>query len=204
MRLIFAVLVIVLTACEFAGGQTTRPDAGASSAANSSSAAGALSASWERQVSAFAAAAAGRNYDTLAAMLPDTCLIHRFNGQRDADASALTDFLNGSMVLGDHAYVCPATGAASDIAQDVSDSESVPDSAKKGLVLDAKNGSTIALKWIAQTLGTEDGTPIGMIVLWNSRPELDNQQRPLFVLIKGEKDADGYKIAMVVYGDPLQ
>jgi hypothetical protein len=194
MRLTFAIL-IVLTACEVALGQATRPD---------SNGPGAVSASWERQVSSFAAAAAGRDYDSLVMTLPDKCLIHRFNGERDADTSDLIDFLNGSTVLGDHAYFCPANNAAADIAQDVGDSEVVSDAAKKALALDEKNGSAVALRWITQTLGTEDGTPIGVIVLWTARPDLDNRLRPVFVLIKGIKSDDGFRIGLVVYGDPLQ
>jgi hypothetical protein len=33
---------------------------------------------------------------------------------------------------------------------------------------------------------------------------LDNRLRPVFVLIKGIKSDDGFRIGLVVYGDPLQ
>ena len=188
-----AFISIILMLGKVAGGQTTQ---GSSSDA--------VPPAWERLVSSLAAAAAAHDPQAVQALVPAGCVVHRFNAQRDTDSSALVDFTSANSVLGDHAYLYPSPTFAEDIARDVNSTALVSDFIKKTLALGSKQDQAVAMQWLTQTLGAEDGMPIAIIVLWNAGPDQDDRHRPIFILIKGEKDGDGFKFSQIVYGDPLQ
>jgi hypothetical protein len=190
MRLSIFISVLALFG-GLAAGQTTRPQ-------------GEVPASWERQVSSLAAAAAAHDGQTLQSLVAPDCRYRRFNAAADSDVSDFVDFATTGAVLGDHAYVYPPPALAADIAHDVDSSSTVSDFDKKVLALDDKSGQTVAMQWLVQALGAQDGTLVGIIVLWDIRPDLDAQHRPLFVLVEAKKEADGFKFSQIVYGDPLQ
>jgi len=160
-------------------------------------------ATWERQVSSLAAAVAAHDSTALQNLVPSGCAVRRFNGQRDPDLASLVDFTSDKSVLGDHAYLYPPATAAADIARDVNSSAMVSDFLKKTLALDDKRDQPAVLRWLAQSLGAEDNMPIAVIVLWQTGPDPDERARPNFILIKAEKDGDGFKFGQIVYGDPL-
>jgi len=190
MRLFVFISVLALFA-GVAAGQTTRPQTE-------------VPTSWERQVSSLAAAAAAHDGQTLQSLVAPDCRFRRFNAAADTDISDFVDFATSGSVLGDHAYLYPSPTLAADIAHDVNSSAAVSDSDKKNLALDDKPGQTVAMQWLTQALGAQDGTLIGLIVLWDTRPDLDAHHRPLFVLIEAKQEADGFKFSQIVYGDPLQ
>jgi len=190
MRLITIFVAFSLLA-EIAAGQTTRPDAEAP-------------ARWERQVSSLAAAVVAHDQSTIQSLVGADCRIGKFNAVPDADGSQFLDALSSQTVLADHAYVYPPTEMVSDIARDVNSSTIVPDFTKRTLNLDDKRGKTTAMQWISQALNATDGELVGIIILWDSRPDTDDQHRLNFVLIKGQSDGDGFKFTRIVYGDPLQ
>jgi hypothetical protein len=192
MRLSIFVMVI-LAIGEIACGQTTRGSGDDSG----------IPPAWEKLVSSIAAAAAGHDPQSMQAIVPGTCSVHRFNADRDADLSSLLDFISANSVLGDHAYLYPPVGAGADIARDVDTAAMVPDSAKKTLAMGDAHNEPVVLQWLTQNLGPADGTPIGVIVLWNYGAEQDQNPRPMFILVKGEKDGNGFKLSQMVYGDPL-
>ena len=190
MRLFIFVSVLALFA-GLASGQTTRPQ-------------GDVPASWERQISSLAAAAAAHDGQTLQSLVAPDCRCRRFNAAGDSDVSDLVDFVTAGAVLGDHAYLYPPATLAADIAHDVNSSSAVSDFDKKTLALDEKPAQTVAMQWLTQALAAQDGALVGMIVLWDTRSDVDGPHRPLFVLIEGKKDGDGFKLSQIVYGDPLQ
>lgn len=192
MRLSVFVAMVLLVS-ELAGGQTTQASPGDA----------AVPAAWERLVSSLAAAAAAHDPQAMQALVPGGCAVHRFNADRDADLSSFIDFTSANSVLGDHAYLYPPPTLAADIARDVNSAAAVSDSVKKTLALADRRSETVAQQWLTQNLGPGDRTPIGVIVLWNASPDQDQTQRPVFILIKGEKDGDGFKVSQIVYGDPL-
>jgi hypothetical protein len=187
-----AFITIILMLGNIAGGQTTQP-----------SGPEAIEAAWERQVSSLAAAMAAHDSPGLQALVPAGCAVHRFSGQRDADLASLVDFTSDKSVLGDHAYLYSPTTVAADIARDVNASTLVSDFTKKTLAMDDKRDQAVVLRWIAQSFGAEDNLPIAVIVLWQNGPTPDDRLRPNFILIKAEKDGDGFKFGQIVYGDPL-
>lgn len=91
-----------------------------------------------------------------------------------------------------------------DIARDVDSSSAVADSEKRLLNLGDKQGRPIAARWITEALSASDGDYLGIVILWDTRSEADDQHRLNFVLLKGEASGEGFKIVRVVYGDPLQ
>jgi hypothetical protein len=187
-----AFIAIVLTLGNIAGGQTTQP-----------SGPEAVEAAWERQVSSLAAAMAAHDSPALQSLVPGSCAVHRFSGQRDADLASLIDFTSDKSVLGDHAYLYSPTTVAADIARDVNSSTLISDFTKKTLAMDDKRDQAVVLRWIAQSFSTEDNMPIAVIVLWQNGPTPDDRLRPNFILIKAEKDGEGFKFGQIVYGDPL-
>jgi hypothetical protein len=193
VRLTFFISIVLMSGAA-AIGQATRP----------AFASDAVPPDWERTVNSLAAAVAGHDAQGIEAMLPAGCVAHRFNAARDADFSAFADFTDSATVLGDHVYLYPPTTAAADIARDVSASPVVADLTKKSLSLNDSAGQSVALQWITESLGAVQGVPMAIIVAWDTRPDTDDQRRLTFVLIQGEKAADGFKISQIVYGDPLQ
>ena len=190
MRLSLIILSI-LAASSFAGAQATQPSAAATAA-------------WERTISSVAAAAAAHDSQALQTLIPGGCAAHRFSAERDADLSNLIAFISSSMVLGDHAYFSPTPTLASDIAHDVNEAAIIPDSAKKTLALGDQHDQAVAIQWLTQNLNPTDGAPIGVIVLWNSNPSLDDTHRLTFILIKADHIGDEFKLSQIVYGDPLE
>ncbi len=184
----FAVLAV------FAGvavGQTTRPAADAPP-------------QWERLVSSLTAAVVARDPQAIQSLVTGDCRVGRFYAEPDGDDSQLLDAASTTTVLGDHAYISPAATMAADIAQDVNSSSLVSDFAKHSLNLGDQHSRTVAMQWMAQALNAGDGEFVGIIVLWDSRPETDDLHRLSFVLVKGETDGQGFKFNRIVYGDPLQ
>ncbi len=190
MRLCIFISVLALFG-GMAAGQTTRPDAE-------------VPAAWERQISSLAAAAAAHDGQALQSLVAPDCRIRRFNAAADSDISDFVDFATSSAVLGDHAYLYPPATLAADIAHDANSSSAVSDFDKKTLALDDKSGQTVAMQWLTQALGAQDGMLIGIIVLWDTRSDVNGPHRPLFVLVEGKKGTDGNKFSQIVYGDPLQ
>ncbi len=188
-----ALVSIVLMLGTSAGGQTTR-----------ASGSEVVGATWERQVSSLAAAVAAHDSPGLQNLVPGGCEVRRLNGPRDPDLASLVDFTSDKSVLGDHAYVYPPATVAADIARDVTSSALVSDYLRKTLALDDRRDQPVVLRWLAQTLGAQDNTPIAVIVLWQTGPDPDDQARPNFILVKGEKDGDGFKFGQIVYGNPLE
>ncbi|MGD0541146.1 MAG: hypothetical protein ABSB33_06495 [Tepidisphaeraceae bacterium] len=188
-----AFVSIILMLGTLAGGQTTR-----------ASVSEVVGATWERQVSSLAATVAAHDSPGLQSLVPGGCAVRRFNGPRDPDLASLVDFTSDKSVLGDHAYLYPPATAAADIARDVTSSALVSDFIKKTLAMDDQRDQAVVLRWLAQSLGAEDNMPIAVIVLWQTGPDPDDRGRPNFILIKGEKDGDGFKFGQIVYGDPLE
>jgi hypothetical protein len=186
-----AFIAIVLLSVDIAAGQTTRPAAEALP-------------QWERMVSSLTAAVAARDGQAIQSLVGGDCRVGRFNAGTDGDGSELIDAVSTGIVLGDHAYIFPAGALAADIAQDVNSSSLVPDLAKRSLNLGDQRARSIAMQWIAQALNGNDGELVGVIVLWDSRPEAEDQRRLSFVLVKGQWDGQGLKFTRIVYGDPLQ
>ena len=185
-------IVMMIAFCAGMGeAQTTRP-------------AGETPPQWERVVSSLTAAVVGHDSQTVQSLVGEGCRVGRFFAQPDGDSSAFVDAISADTVLGDHAYVQPAAAIAGDIAHDVNSSSVVPDFEKHSFNLDDKHSRTVASQLVTQALNVGDGEFVGLIVLWDTRADVDDQHRLIFVLVKGEGDGDGFRLTRVVYGDPLQ
>lgn len=158
---------------------------------------------WQQTVATFAAAAASHDADALRAVVDSGCVLHRFLSGRDRDLEPLFEFSAAPILLGAHAYPGVSGKAAADIAADVGAAQAVPDEAKKWLDLSDNSGAELAAKWISQTLGADQTTPVGLIVLWNPSAGRDDRHRLVFMLIKGQQSDQKFDITEVVYGDPL-
>ena len=140
--------------------------------------------------------------------LSDSCTVRKFGADSDGDVQSLIDFLAGEGTLGVHAYVYPAQIMARDIAADVTACPEAGLALKHDIAVDdpavGNAAAAVAIQWVQMTLHPAADTPIGVIVLWNARTDIDNDRRLNFVLIKGEKQTDGsYRITSIYWGDPL-
>ena len=146
--------------------------------------------------------------DALLPLLASDCTIRRFGGERDTSNEPLLEFIASHIVLGAHAYVYPPAMMAMDIAADVNASPLVSDEIKKAMTLEGpeaqKNAAAVAARWVKQCLGTDDGTPVGVIVLWSSSGDRSLQRRATFILVRGDAVGDEFRISAIMYGDPLQ
>jgi hypothetical protein len=180
-----------------APGQTTR----ASSAAQ---AAPEVPLGWEKEVTSFAAAVAAKDDQAIQTLAGADCQIRKFGSDHDIDISELTDFASSTTVLGNHAYIFPSTGAAGDIADDVNSSAIISSYAKRSLDLDGKRDQTVVMQWMTTALTAQDGMFVGIVVMWDTRPDTDDRHRPNFILMTAEKSGDAFKLKRIVFGDPLQ
>ena len=184
--------------CSFARGQTTRASAGGQSGTE-------VPVAWEREVSSLAGAAAGKDDETISNLAGSDCQIRRFNSEYDEDVADLVDFASSVAVLGDHAYVAPASTAAADVADDVNSSAIISGFAKRALDLDAKRDQTTVMQWLTSSLQAQDGALVGLVSMWDAKGDVDDKHRLVFLLILAEKTSDGgFKLRRIVYGDPLR
>lgn len=191
MRMVWAIAVVLWLAGA-AAAQTTRPGSDAPAPL-----------AWQQAIASFAAAAASHDADALRAVVKGNCVVHRFLSGPDHDLEPLIEFSASPILLGAHAYAGVSGVAANDIAADVETSQTVPDDAKKWLDLNDGSASAVAAKWIGQSLGADQTTPVGLLVLWNPSADRDVRHRLVFMLIKGQQTGEQFNITEVVYGDPL-
>jgi hypothetical protein len=191
MRMVTAIAVVLWLAGA-AAAQTTRPG-------NDNPA----PLAWQQAIASFAAAAASHDADALRAVVNGNCVVHRFLSGRDHDLEPLIEFTASPILLGAHAYSGVSPIVANDIAADVETSQTVPDDAKKWLDLGDGIAGAVAVKWIGQSLGADETTPVGLLVLWTSSADRDVRHRLVFILIKGQQTGQQFNITEVVYGDPL-
>lgn len=185
----FALFIAFLAAPVY--GQSTRPDSDVSPA-------------WAKAVSSLAAAAAAHDSQSIQSLVDSDCRFRRFSADQSSDISDFSDFTAGAAVIGDHAYVFPAQGVVADIARDVDSSALVTEYQRKQLAIGDPGQKSNVMRWVAQSIDAQDGELIGLIVLWDTRPDIDDMHRPNFVLVKAEKTDGGFKFTQIVYGDPLQ
>lgn len=155
-------------------------------------------------MSSLTAAVVSRDPQAIQSLIAGDCRIGRFYAGPDEDDSQLIDAVSAETVLGDHSYVSPPAAMAVDVAQDVNSSSIVSDFAKRSLNLSDRHGRPVAVQWMSQALSAGDGELVGIIVLWDTRPEADDQHRLSFVLVKGQVDGQGSRFTRIVYGDPLR
>jgi hypothetical protein len=191
MRFLLPFALALLAATAVARGQSTRPSANDPALV------------WEKQLDAIATAVAAHDSDALQPQLSASCFIHRFNADRDNDLTPLTNWIEQTAVLGDHAYAYPFDGLAQKIAQDVDSSPLVSESDKKKLDLGNDGAQAVALKWVHRELVLSRRNWLGVIVLWSVAGGSSDEPRPLFVLIKATRDGDHFRLASLVYGDAL-
>jgi hypothetical protein len=168
--------------------QTTRPDP-----------------QWDRVITSIATAS---SRDVIAPLLSPQCIIHKFGDGRDEDVESLLEFVAGRLVLGHHTYICPPQTMAADIVADINGSSRVSDDVKASMTPDGpaarRTAADVAMRWVNTTLGADDGTPVGIVVLWNASDEQSDQHRATFILIRGEQVGDRFQINRIFFGDPLQ
>jgi hypothetical protein len=197
LRYVIAILSVLWICCE-AAGQTTQPAPDPASS---------VSSTWTTTIKGIAAAASDE--DALRAIIGPACSMRRFDGDHKSDAKAFAENWPLQNVLGIHAYEYPPQQMAQDIAADVDASPLIPDRIKSDMALEdpiARNAAaTVAVKWVEQTLHPDAGTPIGVILLWDTHNDVDDDHRLGFVLIQGKQESDGsYRIVTIVWGNPLQ
>jgi hypothetical protein len=192
IRWLMAIVTVLWFCCE-AAGQTTQP-------------APAVPEAWQQAVQHVADAAGDDS--GLRSLLSDNCTVRKFGTETDGDVQSLIDFLAGESALGVHAYFYPAQTIARDVAADVTASAQAGPRLKHDIAIDdpavGNAASAVATQWVQLTLHASADTPIGVIVLWDARADLDNDRRLNFVLVRGERQGDGsFHISAIYFGDPL-
>ncbi|HEV2293293.1 MAG TPA: hypothetical protein VGR35_05520 [Tepidisphaeraceae bacterium] len=187
-RSVAALVVLLLTGS--ASAQTTRP------------AADAAPAPWGSTVEQVAKATELGNVPQVVSLLARDAHVRAFESPDPAAARTLIDAAADWKLLGTHAYQFPPVSLARDIAADVKRSDLVPEADKRKIVpyddAEEARANTTAADWVAQTLAAERDQLIGVAVFWNTR-----NNRPMFVLMKGQASGEDYAVKLAVYGDPM-
>ena len=189
-----AVMVAIVSAAGVAPAQTTRP------AAATPAALPALT--WSETVEIVGKATEQGDVSTVSATLAREAVVRSFETQELAGARMLVDAAAGWKLLGAHAYEFPPSTLASDIAADVKGSDLVPEADKRKIIpfdeAEAARANTTAADWMAQSVGAERDHLVGVAVFWNVKTN-----RPMFVLMKGQRAGDTHVVQQAVYGDPM-
>lgn len=151
---------------------------------------------------------------TLAALLNDETVIHRFNRMDHESPQQLCEQLSGLSVVYARGYGAVPPSLASDLAAAFKDLQ-LPDAVKKQFLVDdnvLRHANEAAVQWLNQTLEPSPTDLVGVILLFNqsastARPT-DSAAAPSaiqFVLFKGTTTANGgASITRVVFGDPVK
>jgi hypothetical protein len=157
---------------------------------------------WSETVEVIGKATERGDVTSVAAMLARDALVRSFERNELAGARMLVDAAAGWKLLGAHAYEFPPPTLASDIAADVKSANFVADEEKRKIVplddAEAARANNTAADWVAQTLGAERDQLVGVAVFWNLKAN-----RPMFVLMKGQRSGESYLVKQAVYGDPM-
>lgn len=176
---------------------------------------------WAQTVSSIADAltcdSGGRaGIQSVESLLPDEVTIQRFGSGERYSAERLREQTCGMMVIADRVYAWPADQIASDIADDLRNQESLPQSLKREFVpsddAQAKRANATAQRWISSQLQPGSGQVVAVVVLWEPRSLSATSlslgitpmpaRQPVFVLLKGQKTAaDSYAVVQISYGD---
>ncbi len=165
---------------------------------------------WPAAVQRLADAVRGKDFKSLTAVLEDSPFIRNFESERVQTPEKLLGLTSGATLLGAHAYTQPPTTLATDLAADVQTAAGVPEPVRDAMTppddQSAKRANETALQWLMQILTPTKEQVVGVIVLWpNERHDslATTRKRPLFVLVKGERAGEGFRLKQVVFGDPL-
>lgn len=180
--------MMALALAEPARAQTTKP---------------AAQATWAAAVERVALATEAADVPVVAASLTRDATVRSFDSHEPAAARTLVDAAAGWKLLGAHAYEFPPAALAVDIAADVKASDVVSEAEKRKIIplddVEAARANSTAAEWLARTLAAERDQPVGVAVFWDV-----NANRPMFVLMKGERDWGGtFAVKLAVYGDPM-
>jgi hypothetical protein len=119
------------------------------------------------------------------------------------------------VVIGAHGYLHPAMSLVSDLAADVKASNVLSDEIKQRMTpqdADAlRRAEATEVQWAEQALAAKPGDAVGIIVLWVTKTQsataIPTSEAPpkelMFVLLKGTKLHDQYRVTLAVYGNPL-
>ena len=155
----------------------------------------------------------------LQSIIPDGVPIRHFGVSELESRTKMKEQTDGLKSLVECAYVWPIETAASDLAADFRDRESLPDAVRRQFLArdeDLKRANAVAQQWIGNMLRPAPGQYLGLIVLWEPPAPVnttslilvrgaEEPSQPVFVLIKGMKSEDGqFHVTQVVYGDARQ
>jgi hypothetical protein len=197
---IFAAVMTIAVTAGAAPAQTTKP-ADPAPAAPAAPAAP-ITLTWSETVDAVGKATERGDVPSVAATLAREAVVRSFETSELAGARMLVDAAAGWKLLGAHAYEFPPPTLATDIGDDVKGSSFVADADKRKIVpldeAEAARANTTAADWVAQTLGAERDNLVGVAVFWNLK-----SNRPMFVLMKGQRVGGTHLVKQAVYGDPM-
>jgi hypothetical protein len=166
--------------------------------------------SWQTAVEQLADAVRGKDIDSLTKLLVDAPILRSFESDRIQPAEKLLGVTSGTTLLGAHAYLQPPNTLATDLAADVQSAAGVPEQVRTAMTppdeAAAKRANETAQQWLLQVLTPTKDQLVGVIVLWRDE-RLETltgvRKRPLFVLVKGERAGETYRLRQIIFGDPL-
>jgi hypothetical protein len=169
---------------------------------------------WAVAVQKLAKSLVAGELDDTQALLTPRASVRRFDGSQTEETWRMAERAVKSTVIGQHAYSYPPLVMAADISADFKNAAAVPEKVKALYAIDdeteIKRANTTAAQWLAEELSATDRSPVGVIVLWTPRPlppGVKTSAAPafdvMFVLCRGQKVGQQYKINAIVYGSPV-
>jgi hypothetical protein len=200
-RLMVAGIVLCALFCAPTTAQTTRP----------------VSAMWTESVARVTDVLTNPAADIIpiGLLIPDAAIIQRFGSRENDSPYRLQQQTRSMTVVSVRGYTWPAPTIASDLAADIRDSQSLPESVQKQFQMrdeaEARRANTTAAQWVATTLQPEMGELVAMVVVWPPQgPAIASAddgadpgaRQPIFILFKGQPTAnESFRITQIAYGD---
>jgi hypothetical protein len=173
-----------------------------------------VSQAWPKAVERLAKAISKADPRETSALLSSRVIIHRFESLQTVETPVLLHRLGKSTLVGQHAYMQAPLVMAADIAADFKNAAAIDEKSKASFLIDddseMRRANSTAAQWVNEQLGTEAGTPIGVIVLWTPRPAATGSggetaiYDAIFVLCKGEEvSPNEFSITTLIFGSPI-
>ena len=154
----------------------------------------------------------------LGSLVTDDVSIQSFGNSTSESRYRVQQQTGGLNLVAARAYSWPAETIASDLAADVRESASMPETVRQQFTprddAEAKRANATAQQWVFNVLQPAPGQVVALIVFWEPQPMTTSfllgmappePKPPLFILLKGQKGGnDEFHITHIVYGDARQ
>jgi len=158
---------------------------------------------WAKTVETLGAALSENDPGALLSVLSEDKSIFTFDG-KGSDVVRLLIRTRKATLIGSFNYTHAPETMATDMAEAVKNAE-VPEEVKKRMAMrdepHARRANRTAVQWLVETLQAKQGDRVGALIFWCERTQSGDPPEIVFVLLKGDPEAQNTKIKSICFGN---